>query len=600
MKKVILFLVLLGVMMAVGLGAMVWVLGGTGTEVADGSVLCIGWDGDLRESEQRSPLAELTGGGGATLRDLLSGLDRAAHDERIAGVLLQLDGAGFNYAQAQELRAAVERYREATGKPVVSFAEALGNGSYYLASGSDRVVLVPAGEIDLRGLAMTSIFLRGTLDKLGVEAEFEHIGKYKSAAEMFTEEQMSEPARESLGAILDDLYEQLLEGIAEGRSMSVAEARRIVDEGPWQAGDALAAGLVDTLAYADEWGALFDFFEGRAEDDLPLVDLQDYLEAGLPEEPPLEERTVALIYGAGSIHSGSSEGGPFSRTESIGSETLVDAIREVRLDDDIDALVLRYDSPGGSALASDVIWREVALTKQVKPVVVSMGGVAASGGYYISCAATEIFVDPGTITGSVGVVGGKFNLAGLYEKLGVTHDTLRRGRHADLFADHRAWTEEERASVRHSMEVVYDTFVSKVAEGRGMERDAVLEIAQGRVWSGVAAIENGLADQVGGLWDALRRAKELVGVDPDHWVSLRVLPEEKPLLEQLLSGDLFGARAPAGLSAEAAALAALPAEARALLPLLEDSPLWRHWQLFATTEPGDPLTFLPYELELEP
>lgn len=584
MKKWILILVLLGAFVTMGGGMLVWLATKNVIEVENGSVLVLDLQAGVQENETEAPLPFL-GDDALALRQILQALRRAAHDQRIEGVLLRLGGTGINLAQLQELREAVEIFRE-SGKAIVAFGEDFGNGTYYLASSCDRIALVPVGAIDLRGLAVNAMFLRGSLEKLGVEAEFEHVGKYKSAAEIFTEDRMSEAARESIGALLDDIYAQLLEGIGAGRDLSPEQVAEWVDLGPWKATDALEAGMVDVLAYSDEWSQLFAFFADIPEVELPLISVEDYAMAEDAVEVEVADATIALVYGLGSIHSGESDDGTFGRAETIGSATMAEAIRSARLDEDVDALVIRVDSPGGSALASDVIWREVDLAAARMPVVVSMGGVAASGGYYISVAADEIFVNPGTVTGSIGVVGGKFNLGGLYEKLGVTHDTMRRGAHADLWSDHRAWTAEERALVLRMMEVVYESFVGKVVVGRELELASVLEVAQGRIWSGVAAVELGLADHVGGLSAAIRRAKELIDVDPEQLVHLRLLPEEKPFLERLLSGELFGAYqrtvAPPDLSF-----------------LLGDAALLSHRRLFATTAPGDPLALMPYELEID-
>ncbi len=582
MKKWIVFLVLLGAFFVAAMVAVVLLAGEEEVEIEPESVLVLELDGGVGEVEGTMPIPFLERPS-VTLREVIFALHRAADDERIAGVLLKLGASGLNLAQVQELRAALEDVGS-DARPVVAYAELYGNGGYYLASACDRIALLPTGIVDLRGIAVSSLFLRGTLDKLGVEPEFEHVGKYKSAGETFTEKKMSDPARESIDAILDGIFGQLLEGIAAGRGWTVEEARAAVDEGPYEAQQAFESELVDQLVYEDQWAQLFDFLDGVDEQDLPLVDVQDYVRAARPDDEELAEETIALIYGVGSIHSGESESNPLRDDQGIGSATMAAAIRDARLDEEIDALVLRVDSPGGSGIASDVIWREVSLASERMPVIVSMGGVAASGGYYISAPADEIFLDPGTITGSIGVLGGKFNLAGLYEKIGVSHETLRRGRHSDLFSETRPWTVEERERVRRSMEVFYDGFVTKVAAARESDWESIHAVAQGRVWIGTDAHALGLVDHLGGLREAILRTKTLLGIDPEKLVRLRILPEEKPFLERLLSGELFGSSL----------------ELDPLDGLLGGSPLLRHRRLFESSRPGEPLALMPYSVELDP
>lgn len=586
MKKT--FLVLLGLfgLFAVGLAGLSWWGGDGAPEVEDGSVLVVDLGGTIREVETE-PLVPFFDSGGMPLRHVVAGIDRASRDDRIAGLLIRTGNVSLSFAQTQELRRALMRFRR-TERPAVAVAEHLSGSQYYLASACEKVFVVPVGGVGLYGLSASPIFLRGTLDKLDVVPDFIHIGDYKSAAEIFTHTGMSEANRRATDALLDSIFDQMISGIAEGRGMEPTAVRSLVDEGPFEAEQALGAGLVDGLAYSDEWDQLFEFFEGIPEDEVPTVEFADYWGAPLPGEPEPLERTVALIYAVGNIHSGPSNDDAMGDSPSIGSDTLVEQLREARLDEDVEAIVLRIDSGGGSALASDVIWREVDLASDAKPFVVSMGGVAASGGYYIAAAADEIFAEAGTITGSIGVLGGKFNLRGLYDKLGMTRETLTRGRYADLYTEYRSWSDDERKKVRDSMEFVYWTFVDRVSAGRDHDREAVHEVAQGRVWMGREALDLGLVDHLGGLREAIARAKGLIDVEPEDLVKLDIFPRKRDLWERFADGDLFGTMMRSAVETE-------------LARQVRGTPLesWlRERTMIEDLSPGDALAVLPLEVEI--
>lgn len=459
-----------------------------------------------------------------SLRALVESLERAAGDPKVKAVVLRVSVLpDSGWGKVQELRDAITRFRK-SGKPAYAHLEFCGNKEYYLATACSKVYAVPGALLDVSGLRAEVTFLRKTLDKLGVQAQFEGVGKYKNAPNQFTESGFTEPHREQTQALLDGLFEQYLAAISAARGKSKAQVRAAVDAGPYTAEDALAAGLVDELLYQDE----LDTRLKSAERVTPGRYVRSARGFGFDGRPK-----VALVYAVGEIVSGESQasglGGEFA-----GSDTVARAIRQARTDPAIRAIVLRVDSPGGSGTASDVIWREMGLARKAKPVVVSMGDVAASGGYYIGMGGDAIVAQPGTITGSIGVFGGKFSLRGLYDKVGLTKEILTHGRNAALFTEYRPWSEEERAKVRSLMVSFYETFVTKAAQGRHKTYEEVDRIAQGRVWTGAEALKVGLVDRLGGLDVALAVAKERAKLGKDQEVALVVLPRRKSFFEALM------------------------------------------------------------------
>jgi protease-4 len=431
-----------------------------------------------------------------------------------------LSDSGFG--KVQELRDAIGRFRK-SGKPAYAHLEFAGNREYYLATACSRIYAVPTAILDVSGLAAEVTFFKGTLDKIGMQAQFEGVGKYKNAPNQFTETGFTGPHREQTEALLDSLFGQYVGAIAASRDKTEAQVRALVDDGPYDGARALAAGLVDELVYEDELGDRL----GAAE----RVTAGRYVKGsrgfGLDGRPKL-----ALVYAVGTIVSGESQsgfGGDFA-----GSDTVARAIRQARKDASVRAIVLRIDSPGGSGTASDVMWREVTLARKVKPVIMSMGDTAASGGYYLAMGGDAIVAQPGTITGSIGVFGGKLSMRGLYDKVGLTKEIVTRGKNAALFSSYRAWSDEERQSFRAIMTSFYEEFVQKAASGRGKTYEEIHAVAQGRVWTGAEALEVGLVDRLGGLDVAVTLAKERAKIGADQEVSLVVLPERKSLFETLL------------------------------------------------------------------
>jgi protease-4 len=479
-----------------------------------GGYLALEVSGDVPE-QPSSGLTGLFESRGPSVRALVEAVDRAGRDPAVKGLLLRVGSVDTGWARVQELRDALVRFRR-TGKPSWAHLEFAGNREYYLATGCAKVAASPTAMLDVSGLAAEVTFYRGTLDKLGVEAQFEGVGKYKNAPNQFTEKGFTPPHREQMEALVGSLFEQYVRGVAESRGLKPEAVRSLIDRGPFEATEAKETGLVDELLYRDE-----------VEDRIPAagrIDPVGYVKGGrgfFDGRPKL-----ALVYAVGDIIPGESQMSPFGG-RLAGSDTIVRGLRQAREDGTVRAIVLRVDSPGGSGTAADAVWREVFLARRQKPVVVSMGDYAASGGYYIAMGADAIVAQPSTITGSIGVFSGKFSLRGLYGKLGISQETVQRGKHASLFSDWAPWTEEEREKVRDLNEAFYRVFVKKDPQ----EIDAV---AQGRVWTGQEALAAGLVDRLGGLDAAVRVARDKARIPRGQEVQLVVMPQRKGLFETLL------------------------------------------------------------------
>ena len=400
---------------------------------------------------------------------LLEGLEAAGRDPRVEGVLLRLRGAPVSLAQGLALRRALAALR-AAGKPVALYAEHLGTEELFLASAAERIFVPEAGSVALLGLRLETFFLRDLLDRLGVRAEVVRVGEFKSAAEGLVRRGMSEGQRAQLEALLDDLYDVVVAGIAEGRGLDPARVRQLVDGGPYRAGAAREAGLVDACLFPDEVEAALAELAGRPGAEVALADFAAYhrlrvRDPGL-RAPLREVPRIAYVVASGVVRSG---GGPLG----VASDVYRALLRRLELDPRVRAAVIRVDSPGGDALASDLLWRSVRRLAAAKPVVASLGAVAASGGYYLASAADAVFAESATLTGSIGVVGGKLDLEGLYRKLGVAREGVERGARAGLLSASRSLTPAERAALRADLRAVYELFLERVAEGRRMTRDAV-------------------------------------------------------------------------------------------------------------------------------
>jgi protease IV len=475
------------------------------------------------------------------LADLLEGLRRARSDQRVKALIVKVGGRPIGLATVQEFRRAVEEFRDA-GKQTVAWAETFGefsagNVPYYLATAFDTIYLQPSGDLGLTGIAMERYFLRGTLDQLGVDFQVAKRHEYKSAAEQLTERSFSGPAREATERLAVSVTDQLTEAIAERRRLDPAKVRELIDRGPFLAQQAHEAGLVDELGYRDE---VYARVRKTAGHDAIVLHVGRYQRSRALAErarslPNPKQRHVALVYATGPIRRGRSGRGPLSGG-AMGSDTISAALRAAAADDGARAILLRVNSPGGSYVASDTIWREVVRARNAgKPVVVSMGDVAASGGYFIAMAADAIVAQAGTITGSIGVLSGKPVLSELLGRAGVTTDSVTEGAHSDMFKTTRPFSEEEWALVNDWLDHIYADFTGKVAEGRRMSADRVHELARGRVWTGADALANGLVDEIGGMDRAAAIARRRAGLPAT--APLRIYPRSSPLDRLRRSSD---------------------------------------------------------------
>lgn len=506
--------------------------------VPDGCILELDLSSAPPESAGFDPMAFINGSGRPLLlREAVAALHRAAEDPRVAGLIAKVQIDAAPPGPVQELREAIVAFT--AKKPSLAWAETYpGTLSYYLASAFGEVWMQPSGTVGLVGFATSALFLRGALDKLGVEAQFVARGEYKSAANLYTQDRYTEPHREADSALVNGLRAQVWDAVAASRGVDAATLDALADRAPLLRDDAVTAGLVDRIGFRDEAYARIaekagaegispETGDADGEDGPPRLFLSRYARAKKPNVPGLKNhRKIAVVTVAGPIVSG--RGGrqmsPMG-TSSSGGDTIAAALRQAAVDDDVAAIVLRVDSPGGSVTGSETIWREVVRTKQRgKPVVASMGAVAASGGYYVSMAADAIVANPGTITGSIGVVTGKFIARDLKDRLGVGSDSVRTNANADAWSINAPFTEEQHAQVEAEADLFYTDFVQRVADGRNLDVDAVEQVARGRVWTGADALERGLVDELGGLRTAIRRAKALAGIDEDTKVVVENLP----------------------------------------------------------------------------
>ena len=517
----------------------------------------------IAEEPPSDPISALTTMRRPRLADLLDGLRRARSDDRVKALVAKVGGRPIGLAQVQELHAAIRDFG-GSGKLTVAWAETFGDFSpgnvpYYLATAFDRIYLQPSGDLGLTGISVQNWFYRGALDKLGVEVEVGARGEYKSAAERLTEHGFSGPAREALQRVAASIVEQLTGAIAQRLEISPADARALVDRGPFVAGEALDTHLVDALGYRDE---VYAAVHEAAGPDAYLLYLGRYQRARTLAErarklPGTDGVGVGLIYATGPIRRGRTARSP-AGGGSMGSDTVSGALRGAVADRRVKAIVLRVNSPGGSYVASDTIWREVVRAREAgKPVVVSMSEVAASGGYFIAMAADTIVAQPGTITGSIGVISAKPVLGQALDRAGVSTDSVTEGAHADMFTTSRPYSDEEWEKINSWLDRIYADFTGKVAQGRGISQDQVHEIARGRVWTGADAAGIGLVDQLGGLDTAMSVARQKASL-PEA-TPVRLYPRAHPL-DRLRPPDSSEARPAAVARIGAAGIGALFAE----------------------------------------
>ncbi|HEV2799580.1 MAG TPA: signal peptide peptidase SppA [Pyrinomonadaceae bacterium] len=561
--------------------------------VRDNSVLVLKLEGALPDYVAEDPFASrFLGRDDRSLARLLSEIKKAKADKRIGAILLEIDMTMIGWGKAEEIRDTLADFRS-TGKPVYAYMEYGTNKEYYVATACDRIYVAPIGDLFIVGLAADVMSLGGSLDKLGIKADFYQIGKYKTAPEQYTRKEMSEASREVINSILDEFFARYVNTIAATRKKSPEDVLALIDNAPLGAWEAKAAGLIDDAKYRDEVEEELKKRLGYKEaDKLRKVAEWDYRRVR-PESVGLGEgERIALIFASGPIGGGQSNDGSAFSGQSTGSDTVVKALNDARDDKNIKAIILRVDSPGGTSYASDVIWHAVERAKAKKPVVVSMGDVAASGGYYISATASKIVAQPSTITGSIGVYAGKPVLKGFYDWIGVNNEYVLRGKHAGMFRETEPFNADERAKFESILKsFYYDDFLPKVARGRGRNVEYVDSIAQGRVWTGTQAKERGLVDEFGGLDKAVEIAKGLANIPADKGVRRVVFPAPRTVLERWMGGG--GDEDTASLKAReqrAAVEAALPADMRRALRFLS---------IFENTRRGETMAMLPFDLQIK-
>ena len=495
-----------------------------GPTVQAGSLLWLRVPDNMVERAPDDLLGQLVGRR-ETVGAVVETLRKAKVDARVEAVVLIPAMQPGLWGKVQEIRDAVLDFKT-SGKPIVAYLEYGGGQQYYLATACDQIFLTPTSPLDLVGVASYELFFRGALDKVGVYPDMLHAGEFKTASNVYTETTFTPEHREMTESLNRDLYDQLVDGIAAGRTMTASAVEALIDRGPFLPEEAVRHGLVDGLAYEDE---LTDRL-ALADSELKRLSYADYRRVnprslGLNRGPQ-----IALVYAVGTITFGGS-GTDVTGSEVLGSETLVRAIRDARTDDSIQAIIVRIDSPGGAAIASDIIWRELTLARDDKPIIASMSDVAASGGYYIAMPAHAIVAQSATLTGSIGVVGGKFALGGTFEKIGLDIETVAAGQVADINSPVAPYSDDARARLQQQIDAIYETFLDKAAQGRSMTRDAVHAVAQGRVWTGRQAKDLGLVDELGGLARAVTVAKERAGIGADVEVTLVPYPRPRSLFE---------------------------------------------------------------------
>jgi protease-4 len=483
------------------------------------------------------PIAKIISHKTPTVFDIVQALGRASADGRVVGLIARVGEAGLPLARIQEIRDAVIAFR-ANGKPAIAYAETFGesgsgNGSYYLVTAFDEIYLQPSGDIGLAGLIFERSFLRGTLDKLGFTPRMDHRSEYKNAMNVLTEKKFTQAHREATEKVMQSDFGQIVRGIAQARQMNEDDVRSLIDRGPLLGEEALTTKLVDKLGYRDD---AYAAIKSKAGKDAKLLYLSTYSErAGSPYD---KGTTIALIYGVGGVKRGKSGYDPMFQEVTMGSDTIAAAFRAAVDDKKVKAILFRVDSPGGSYVASDTIWRETVRAKKAgKPVIVSMGAVAGSGGYFVSMAADKIVAQPATITGSIGVFAGKMISTNFWDKLGISWDEVHTSTNAAIFTGLQDYAPEQWSRFEAWLDRVYDDFTTKVAAGRKLPKEKVLEIAKGRVWTGEDAKALGLVDELRGFPVALRLVREAAGLSPDAKIKLKEFPEKKSPIQTLFSEE---------------------------------------------------------------
>jgi protease-4 len=504
------------------------------------------------------------------VRDLLR---KAAADSRIKAVVFEPRSVAAGWGKLHEIRHSLVEYKK-SGKPLIANLSWPRSREYYLATAADRIYMSREDLLDLKGLRAELLFFRKTLDKVGVEFEIEHAGRYKDAADSFTRTAPTPETLEVMNAILDGIYGNMLDSIAASRKMTRDQVKALLDEGPFIARDAKAKGLVDDLLFDDQ---VYDELKGKLkQSEIKKVGARDYNRVSATGLGLDGNTRIAVVVGEGAITRGG--GGDGLEDEGIRSASFIRLLRSVRDDNSIRAVIVRVNSPGGDGVASDEILREVRLLSKKKPTVISMSDLAASGGYFISMTGDPIVAYPNTLTGSIGVIYGKANLAGLYEKLGITYEVMMRGKNADIDSEIVRLDEDGRKKLREALESMYTAFIERVAEGRNKKPDAIRPLAEGRVWLGSQAKANGLIDENGGLDKAIELVRGKAKIAASEKIRLVMYPRKKTVFEQLFGGDASRIESP------------LARVARTLNLPLSELRLW---------VPGGYMRLMPYTIRIQ-
>lgn len=583
------FVLLMGLVVAVAVMSL-----GDEPEVPSNSVLVLNVEGSLPDYTNSDEFSSrLFGGETNSLSNLLLQLRKAKADKRVGAVLLDVRMLGGGWAKADEIREAIADFRK-SGKPIYAYMEFGADKEYYVASAAERIYVPPIGDLFVNGLAAESMHFKGSFDKLGIYWDSYQIAEYKTSPESFTREDMSEGEREQLNSILDEIFNRYVGQVAEARRKSVEDVRALIDTAPHNAPAALEAGLIDGALYREEVESELKKRLGYKEDEkLRKVSAAEYRRVPATSLGLNQGEAIAVVFASGPIEPGRSNDGSFGGDQTVGSDTVVKAINDARDNREVKAIVLRVDSPGGVTYPSDLIWKAVEEAKKKKPVVISMGDLAASGGYYISMGANRIVAEPLTLTGSIGVYAYKPVVKGFYDWVGVSSEYVMRGKNSGMYRETEKFTQEEREKFEGSMRNFYwNQFLPKVAEGRKLQNvEAAHEVARGRVWTGAQGKEKGLVDEFGGLDRAVEVAKELAKIPADKGVRRVVYPAPRTLFQQLLGGgDEQDAASIRAEQQRVAFINSMPAEMR---------PVLRRAAMFERFPQNHALAIMPFELKIE-
>jgi protease-4 len=497
--------------------------------VESNSYLEIKLEGRLEEYAPPLPYMEFFQGKAISLYDTWMNLRKAKVDPRIKAVVIKFGLLDCDWAKIEELRQSVLDFRK-SGKPVIAYFEESpeADKEYYLATAGDKIILHPLGWLGINGLATYVPFFKGTLDKLGIKAEFEHIEEYKTAYNQFTEDGFTPAHKEMMESIYKDIYDYYFQRIAEARKKTPEEMQKLVDRGYFQGQEAVDRGLVDGVAYEDQ---LIDFMNLKKIQKLNKIPNEKYASADPSSLGLNQGKKIALIFATGTILTGEEQ------IVALGSETFARWLRSAAKDKSIAAIVVRVDSPGGSAVGSDIIWHELVKVRSEKPVVISMSGLAGSGGYWISLGGHKIIAQPQTLTGSIGVIAGKFSFQGLMDKLGIKTEKIVLGKEADAFSSYRDFTPEERKILKNQIQAIYEQFLERVVSSRNISFEEANRIGRGRVWTGHQAKELNLVDDLGGFSLAIDSAKKMAGIPAEEEIKLVLWPKKRTLLDLLMGKE---------------------------------------------------------------